>query len=135
MNMLRYWVDNSREIKDENGYDAEGMLIFVNFDGHYYVFELDEDDGYRSHCDEWEMREELIKAYIREKGLPQHRVPYDKLEQNVSSGSVLWYLRAWNKMTVVFALGTDNEDDYYPSFEYIGIGDLDEDAQDNPSVR
>jgi len=136
MKTLKYWKDSSKTFKDHYEYVAEGLIIFVEYDHNYYVFELDEDDGYRSHCDEWEQIPNItIINWIKDKGLQEHKVPYDTLERSKTSGETVWNIQAWNKSTIIFALGTDDEDDYYPGFNCVGIGELDNDEEDNPSKR
>jgi len=130
---LKYWVDDSREFKDNDGSEPEGEIVFVEVGGNFYVFELDEDDGYRSHCDEWQnIPRTTILKWIEEKGLTEKKIHYDRLELNKAIGETHWDLRAFIGTTVVFAVGTDDSDDYYPSFEFDYAGNQDE---NNPSKR
>lgn len=124
---LYYWID--KEGSKEH-YDNERMdLVIIATPDKVKVYEMDRDDGYRSHCNEYVDYDNVTLWAKCEADLQNRRtVVYDRIEydfhgtekkgnQNYSySEEVEVFIKAWRDGKVVFEIGTNNTDDYYPRF-------------------
>ena len=99
----------TEEVKQwDNHYEDANVVRFV-LDGKTYKAIEDPDDGYRSHCNELEVCDEVVSN-----NFPPQKV-MGKMKDN-STYEVNDTIQFIDVVTgkVVLEVGTDNTDDYYP---------------------
>jgi len=121
---LKFIVE--RKSKDEARYDEGGYTVSIATPDRVLEVFLNNDDGYRSHADVIPDEEvDGFKFWLKMEGGKQKvfEVEYDQILFGFSESTQEDYsqergiiVRAKLLGKVVFEVGTDNTDDYYPSY-------------------
>jgi len=100
------------------------VFIYLEEDEEFYTFLMNNEDGYRSYCDEYEgniSKLEWVLGILDEKSI---KIQYDEIKFNFDEKRKGQYseedchfdIRAKKDDKIVFEIGTDNSDDYYPNY-------------------
>lgn len=132
---LHYWI-SKKAIHSPLAIRDSDLVIIATEKG-IRVFEMSEDDGLRSHCDEYFGYDNVTLWAKCEVDLQDRQtVLYDTIEfdmktrgsydvetrtedkntHRTSLSESESYIRAWRNGKVVFEIGTEKADSYYPSY-------------------
>lgn len=122
--------DSTYEFKNWREESETANVMYVLLNGLVYEFKEDPSDGYRSHCDDagpverpkgakFSLEHAPIKLFARYGTL----VSRDKYSSREFEGLRLF--KSKNDEKCVAEFGTDNADDYYPSYTtYVNVAAL-----------
>lgn len=110
-NTLKFFIENS-------DYEDSYMMYIATTDKILEVF-LNDDDGYRSHADVVPEEEvDGFKFWLKMEGGKQKvfEIEYDEASYDFKEGDSDIIIRAKFLGKIIFEVGTDNADDYYPNY-------------------
>jgi len=120
-NTLKFFIRKA----DADEYNEDGgYMVFIATDDQVMQIHLDNDDGYRSHADLIPDEEiDGFKFWLNMEGGREKvfEIPYDEIQYGVKEHGDHYdekevHIRAKLHGKVIFEVGTDNSDDYYPSY-------------------
>jgi len=114
---LKFWIE--RIDPDKASYNEGGYMVYIATDDRVLQVELDNDDGYRSHADAVPEEEiDGFKFWLRMEGGKEKvfELQYDEIYYELQEDNTQFLIKAKLFGKIVFTIGTDNTDDYYPSY-------------------
>jgi len=115
-NTIKFFIEKL----EKESYSEGGYMVYIATDDRVLQIELDNDDGYRSHADPVPEEEvDGFKFWLRMEGGQEKvfSVEYDEILYEFKDGESRDVLiRAKFQGKIVFEIGTDNTDDYYPNY-------------------
>lgn len=120
-NTLKFFI---RKADADEYNEGGGYMVFIATDDQVMQIHLNNDDGYRSHADPMPDEEiDGFKFWLNMEGGREKvfEIPYEEIVYGVKESGryaeardVL--IRAKLHGKIIFEVGTDNSDDYYPSY-------------------